>query len=456
MTNLLNRYLYIIYAFILLLTIINIFIGSEVFIYINGIITIPILILSFLGATLLFKTLGSIFLLVGLILFLQSGLPFYETFRFITGNLGLLALLAVLPWMNSVVRAGRFDRRINDLMKMNVSNLGKLYVRSTLTSFTLISFISLSAINLSQGVLLRSLTNYTKNLRDTYIAQTTLRAFSMALVWSPMEVLVAITVDATGVSYLTFLPWLVLFTTIMIVLDTTWGRYKYKSIPYETPSNMAVKTLSMKEILKNIFLLFVALAVFLTIVVILSNGIGLNFILSVTLVIFPFACIWAFVMKRWRSFLAIGWKTWKIRTNAMQNFFVLFVSLAFFSNSLSASPLLETLQSPFMAATKYPLFMLFVIQFTYLFFSLLGIHPIATIGILIEIVTPLYEVMNPLGIGIALIIGALSTASVATYGVTVTMTSMNTGQNPYRITGKNMPFTLVFGTIGTFLAYFLL
>lgn len=85
-----------------------------------------------------------------------------------------------------------------------------------------------------------------------------------------------------------------------------------------------------------------------------------------------------------------------------------------------------------------------------------GIHPIATIGVLMEVVTPLYDIMTPLSVGIVLITGALATASVSTYGVTVTITSININQNPYRITLNNMPFTLVYGMVGVLLAYFLL
>ncbi|WP_431801530.1 hypothetical protein [Halobacillus andaensis] len=97
-----------------------------------------------------------------------------------------------------------------------------------------------------------------------------------------------------------------------------------------------------------------------------------------------------------------------------------------------------------------------LILFTYIGMGLLGVHPIATIGVLLEILQPFFEVFNPIGIGVMLIVGALATASSGTYGIVVTMTSVNTQQNPYAITLTNLPFTLIFGFIGIVVSYFLI
>jgi hypothetical protein len=451
----LKHYLYLFYFTILAVYVFNIFAGIEILTYFIGAAAVPMLLLSFPGASRLFKILGSLFILAGIVLFLQSGRPALDFLEFMTTNMGLIALLMMLPWMNSVVRAGRFDRRINELMQTNVSNLGQLYGKATLTSYTLISFINLSALPLTHGVLKENLSNLSVNLRNKFISQTTLRAFSMALVWSPMEIMVAISVDATGVSYLVYLPWLLLFSVIMVTLDIVWGKLAYSKLPYEPVYHHEPRSLSIKQVAGKIIHLFMALAVFLTTVIIVSNVFELNFILAVTLVIFPFAALWALSMRRWYSFISIGWHTWKARTNGMQNFVVLFFSLALFSNSLSATPLLQVIQDPFIAASDRPLVILFFIQLSYLLMSMIGVHPIATIGVLMEVITPLYDVINPLSLGIVLITGAMATASAATYGVTVTLTSMYTHQNPYRITMANLPFAIIYGTIGTLIAFLL-
>lgn len=395
-------------------------------------------------------------MIVGMALFLYSGSDFYEIPLNMTSTLPLLAFLTVLPWMNSAVRAGRYDRRINQLMKANAQTLDKFYIRSSLTTYILTIFVNLSALSLSQVVLLENMKAVPKKLRDSFISRTTLRAFAVAIAWSPMEIMVAITVDATGVSYLTYLPWLFLCSVIVISIDLFLGKRTFQGIEYHSALKTKSRILKPRQFGLQILRLLVALVIFLISIVTISNQFGLNFTLTVTLVILPFTIAWAILMKRWRSFLAIGWATWKMRTNGLQNFVVLFLTLAFFTSSLNGTTFLEPIQHPFLAAADNPIFILLLIQFTYLGMSMIGVHPVATIAVLAEVLLPLYGVVNPLSIGIVLITGALATATVGTYGVTVTMTSMNTQQNPYRITLRNMPFALLYGGIGTTLAFLLL
>lgn len=132
----------------------------------------------------------------------------------------------------------------------------------------------------------------------------------------------------------------------------------------------------------------------------------------------------------------------------MQNFTLLFISLALFSNSLNATSLLGFVQQPFLAFDDQPFIILFLILVTYFLLAMIGVHPIGTIAILLEVLTPLFAIINPVSIGIVLIVAALATSGSATYGITVTMTSMNTVQNPYRITLRNLPFTFLLGFIG--------
>ncbi|MBM4761751.1 hypothetical protein [Bacillus sp. B15-48] len=451
-----SRYLYVFYSFIFLLYIMNVFIGSESLNYLLGILTIITLIISFPLASGLFKILGGAFLAIGSFLFFTTGQPLLNVPQLLTSNLSLLALLAMLPWMNTVVQSGRFDRSLNQLIKVNVSDLGKLYPRSSIITHTLAAFLNLPAATISQEVLKTNLSSLSKELRNSFINTSTLRGYSLALAWSPLEITLAVAIFTTGVDYVSILPWVLLITVITILLDSLWGRFHYQKYSYGNTDEDNKQKLNVKELTKKIAHLVLSLALFLTLVILFGNLFQLGFTLTVTLLIFPFAFVWSMIMKRSRRFWVIGWNTWKTKTNTMQNFIVLFISLSLFSNSLNQSSFLDIIQKPLLLVSDYSFILLFFIQAIFVILSLFGIHPVATIGILTGIITPLLEIMNPVSIAIVLITGSVATFTVGTYGLLVTLTSINLEQSPYRITLKNMPFALFTGLIGTLVAYLIL
>ncbi|AXI07644.1 hypothetical protein CUC15_00920 [Oceanobacillus zhaokaii] len=450
------RYLYIYYSFVFILHIINVFLESEILNYIIGILAIIMLAVSFSGATRLFKLLGSIFIAIGGIVFFGSGQDFWMIPTFLTSNMSLLTLLAMLPWMNSVVKSGRFDRSLNQLLNADASDLGKLYPGSSFTTLTLASFLNLSAVTISQDVLNNTLRKLNKEVRNSFISTATLRGHTMALLWSPLEILVALTIFHTDVEYVVLLPWLLLIVVITFFLDSLWGRMHYKKYTYENNVSIKQGVVNRKALIKKILHLLAALALFLMLVIFFGIILDLDFIFTVTILIIPFSFCWALLMKRTRSFWALGWGTWKTSTNTMQNFVVLFISLAFFANSINETSFLNFIQKPILIFADYPLLIFFIIQLIFITMSLFGVHPIATMGILSGVIIMLLDFLNPLSLAIVLVTSSVSTVTVGSYGLIVQITTMNTGQNPYQITLKNLPYALVLGGIGSVIAYLLL
>ncbi|WP_085993633.1 hypothetical protein [Oceanobacillus senegalensis] len=448
-----SQYLYIYYSFVFILHIFNVFLQNEVLNYIIGVLAIVMLIISFQGASGLFRILGLIFIAVGGIVFTTTSYSILDIPELMTSNVSLLTLLAMLPWMNSVVRSGRFDRSLNNLLNANVSNLGNLYPRSSATTLTLAAFLNLSAAIISQDVLKKNLSSLNKKIKDSFISTATLRGYTLALLWSPLEILLAVSIFTTGVDYVSLLPWLLLIAFITYVLDSLWGKFYFRKVDYN-PSN--TKIIDKKKLMSKLIHLMVALVLFLTLVITLGSLLNLDFIFTVTILIFPFAAIWSLLMKRFRSFWAIGWKTWKEKTNTMQNFIVLFISLAFFANSIDGTPFLDFIQTPIIAFLDYPFVIFICIQLIFIFLSLFGVHPIATIGILSGVIATLLEFLNPVSLAIVLATSAVATLTVGSYGLIVQLTSMNTGQNPYRITMLNLPYAFTCGLVGSIVAYLLL
>ncbi|MBY7142295.1 hypothetical protein KFZ56_04140 [Virgibacillus sp. NKC19-3] len=452
----LTSYLYIFYAIIFAIYIVNVFMENETINYILGILAIFMVIFSFPLASRLFKVLGSTFILIGGFFYLQTDESIIDLPKILTSNMSLLVLLSMLPWMSSVVRSGRFDKSLNALMKVNVSDLGKLYARSTTTTLTLAAFLNLSAATISQDVLKDNLSHVNRKLRNSFISISTLRGFSLALLWSPLEILLAVTIFETGVSYVTLLPWLLIIAVTTFMLDAIWGRYHYKRYSYVSDQGTSSVSTHIHGTGKKIFYLAVALTLFLSLVILIGNLFNLDFILAVSLLIFPFSFVWSMIMRRIHSFWVIGWNTWKNKTNTMQNFIILFISLSLFSNSIGNTTFLEYVQQPVIALSEYPLLVFFLMQLIFLFMSMFGVHPVATIGILSSLLSTLLTIYNPLSIAIVMITSAIATLTVGTYGLVVTVTAVNLEINPYRITVSNLLYSLVYGGIGSIVAYLLL
>lgn len=451
-----SEHLYVFYAFVFGLYILTLFIESEKLKYIVGLFVIVMLIVSFCNASKLFKILSLSFLFIGSYLYIHTGQSLLALPPIMTSNVGLLMLLAMLPWMNSVVKSGGFDRDLNTLMQVKVSNLGELYTRSSATTLTLASFLNLSAATISQDVLKTNLAYLSKKDRGAFISTATLRGYSLALLWSPLEILLAMSIFITGVSYVSLLPWLLLIGFIMFYLDSLWGKIYFKNHIISHDELIPMKYIDLKKLFKKLIHLIISLAFFLMSVISIGTLFELDFILTVTLLIFPFAIIWSIIMKRLRRFWVIGWSHWKEKTNTMQNFIILFISLSLFSYGIGEAPFMENIQQPILKVAEYPLLVFVIIQMAFIVMSMFGVHPIATFGILGSLLSSLLTIYNPLSIAIVLVTSSVATLTVGTYGLVVTLTSMNIEQSPYRITLINLPYALLFGGIGTIIAYILL
>lgn len=452
----LSNYFYVFYSFVFVLYIINIFIESAALNYIIGLLAIVMVIVSFSRASRLFQVLSGAFIIIGGFFYFQTGESLLALPSILSENMSLLVLLAMLPWMNSAVRSGRYDRSLKTLMEVNVSDLGKLYARSSATILTLGSFLNLSAATISQEVLKSNLSHLDKKLKDSFISVSTLRGYTLALLWSPLEILLATSIFVTGVTYQSLLPWLLLISAVVFILDALWGRFRYKKYTYTTDQQIEHKTVNVKRLVKKLAQFAFALVLFLALVILFGNLFELDFILTVTLLILPFSLVWSMILKRTRSFWVIGWNTWKEKTNTMQNFTILFISLALFSEGIGNTTFLEYIQQPVLALSEYPLIVFFLIQVIFIFLSMFGIHPIATIGILGSLLSSLLSVYNPLSIAIVLVTSSVATLAVGTYGLVVTLTAMSLEMNPYRITASNLVYSLVLGGIGSLVAYLLL
>ncbi|WLR48014.1 hypothetical protein LC065_01615 [Halobacillus litoralis] len=441
----LSNYLYIFYSFVFALNVVHVFWNHPTLYTIIGILGIVMLAISFPRSDRVFKILGMVLLVAGAFFFFSSETTFQEIPSFFAGNIGLLFLLSMLPWMNSVVKAGRYNKLLQSLLGSNAKGLGSLYVRSEVTMVSLAAFLNLSSATISQDLLKEQLKDVKTKVKNSFILMATLRGYSLALLWSPLEILLATSIFITGANYLEVLPWMLLIAVLGIFMDSFIGKMMFRKYEIEATSSIEKGTgKSGKKLVQFI----VALVLFLAVVVFLGNVIQLDFLFAVTVSIFPFAFTWAVLVKRKRSFLQIGWPTWKWKTNHLSNFIVLLLSLSFLTETLNASPYLKYLQDPLIALEGSPLLIMLFIQAAFLVMTLLGVHPLATMGIFGGVSELLIGTFPEVTLTILLSACAIATVPSAPYGLIVTITSVALRMNPYQIVLRNLPYSILLGFLG--------
>ncbi len=428
------------YGAVLFLVFLALAFDSELLLTISGWLAIPMLIYSFTKSNRLFKGMGLAFLLGGLILLPFSEQSLISLPSLFSSNLTLVVFVAVVPLMQAAIESLRYDQQVKSWLFEGTKKTGQLQNRSLLTTYGFVPFMNLSVLPLLQHTLKDELTTLPKKQRDRLISRTTLRGYALALVWMPMEIMVVTALGITGESYLSILPLLLLLTVLMTGYELLKNRF-WLSAPVElAPLD--------KTIGRSRRSLFASVLLFLILVIAVGEWLRLSFIMTVILLIPLFAYSWTKLMGEAETFLEKGKQALSHQIKSgIHPFLVLFISLGWFTGILNGTELLFMVQEPLRAFSEFPVVLLGAIPLSFYALAFIGIHPIASMVLIHEVVGPILMPVMPAGLTIMYIVSALATFTISPYGIVVTMTARHTEQNPYRIMLTNLPFALLFGAL---------
>ncbi|MBM7691537.1 hypothetical protein JOC77_000944 [Peribacillus deserti] len=407
---------------------------------------------SFSKSTLLFKRTSFIFITAGIGIMIFYKLPLIQIPVYFNRMGIMISLFVVLPFMNSIIRVGNYDRNVNKLLKFKTHNLSQMYYRGSLTSYIIGMFLNIGVIPFVHQVIERNPIIEASHFKQQYLSSLILRGYTLCLIWSPMEILVGLTIDVTHVSYYRILPYLFTLSVLMLTVDWQLSK-RYKK--YILDPSVQFVPFNKLVILKNIVYLFIHLFLFIAAVTVVKNYLHLNFLTSVTLTILPYAIFWAITINKLKPYLKYSVMVWERKTASLQNYIVLFLGLGFFISVLEESDLLKYLQSPVAELSKVPIVLFLVIQILFLLLAMGGFHPLVTMAIIGEALQPAAASLNPVSLSIVLITSSLSTVMSGPYNISVSLMSMLLKDNPYRVSLYNIKFALLFSSAGTFLALLL-
>ncbi|THE10516.1 hypothetical protein E1I69_18520 [Bacillus timonensis] len=438
------------YSLLIFFYILSRFIEHPLLSFSMGICATIALIISLFYARGLYLKSGLIFTIIGFFLFFQSQLEWEELFLNFEAMLGMLSLFLFLPFINSLIRVGRYDQSLSLFLQQGITHLSKLYTRSFLVTHLLGLFLNIATIPLLSNSLNNSMKQLPKKTIDKFKAQSLLRSYALCLSWSPMEVMVSISLDITRANYIHILPLMLIIVLIATTVDLTFAHFKYKQ---ELNINTVVKEISPQKFRKNVTEMLILLVIFIIGVNLLQLILNKGYLFSIILLILPISIVWAFVIRRPKRYLKMTVPHWIERTNNLSNYFFMFLTAGFFVGMLSAAGHLEFLQTIFSANTENTLLFFLMIGVYFLITALIGFHPLVSITLIAELLAPIIPSIPSISLTLVFISCSLATIIYSPYNVSLSILADIIKVNPYKVGLMNIPYALFYMLLTIGVAY---
>jgi hypothetical protein len=432
---------------------ISVFFPTAYLHYAVGSISLIALVLSSKRAKGLYFYTGLIFLSLGVFLFIYNGLAWHQFFLQFQSMLGLLSLFLVLPFINSLIYVGQFDKTIRMLLQQKIASWTQLYERNSVAAHLLANFINLATIPFLLKSLQLSLNGFPKAEANPFISRSLLRSYALALSWSPMEVLVSKTIDITGASYLAIFPIMLCLAIGVILIDLRLAAIRYGK--FTAIQSLDLQTFDTAKIKRKILQLVLFLIFFIAVVSLVQRLLHQSFLLSVVLVLPLYSIVWSFILRKSKRYAVTIRKKWGNHAAGLSNYFFMFLSAGLFVKMVSATDMTRILQHFFYTFIDRPLYVYLLTAAFFIITSLIGFHPLVALTLFSAIVQSGMDQLSALPFSIVLIACSLSTVMYSPYNLSVSLLANELNMNPYKISVWNIGFAIGYILLCMGVAYLL-
>jgi hypothetical protein len=364
--------------------------------------------------------------------------------------LGVLSLFLVLPFINSLIRVGKYDKNLSVFLEQGVTKLNKLYKRSFIITHLLGLFLNIATIPLLAKSLKGSLQRLPTNRANKFYSQNLLRAYALCLTWSPMEVMVSTSLDITNTNYLQIFPIIISIALLAIASDWILSSFKFKEeLLVPTP----IKIGSTIKLRKKIIEMLALLLILIIFVSVLQSTLNKGYLLSIVILIIPISIGWAMIIGKGKRYFKMTIPHWQERTKGLSNYFFMFLSAGLFVEMLSISGHLMFLQTTFIQVADRTFLLYLVIASFFLLTSLIGFHPLVSITLIAELLSPIVFEVSNISLTIVLIACSLATVMYSPYNLSVSLLAEQIKVNPYKLGLWNLPFALFYILLSISTAY---
>lgn len=406
-------------------------------IVILGVLANIVILLSFFYAQGLFFYSGLIFYSVGTLLFILNDLPLNAYFSSFTTMMSILAFFYMLPFLNSLIQVGKYDRSLRKFIEQGVKHIQQLYKRSFFVCHVLGLFLNIATFSVLMRTLDDTFKNTSKRVKSKFYTQNLLRAYALCLAWSPLEIMVITALNITGQEYLHVFPVIASVVLIVIVFDIATSSLKFPSVTFPPDQESSSSTSLVR---RKIFGLMLLLGLLVSCVSMTSGWTGYDYLFTLVLFIAPVSFFWSIVIQRLRRYTIFAVKQWQNRTKGMANFFFMFLSAGLFVQMLAESPIFDTLQHGFTALHDQVFYFYSAIGIYFIVSSFIGFHPLVSVILLSEIIAPSLPDLSPIPLALVLIVTSLSPVMYSPFNISVSLVGNYLNVNPYRLGLWNLPF----------------
>lgn len=442
----------ILYILIPVLYIPNLFIHS---IFINIcllLISVVAILLSLPKVQALYRWSSIAFVIIGFIIYFSQNIEFDYLLTAFHPMMGLLGIFIVLPFLQGILRLIKYDKSMKQLIRYRVSRLSGVYQRTSLFTYVLAVFLTIATLPISIQSLNKLVPALEDETKKKFYTHSMLRGYTMALFWSPVELLVIASIDGLNANYLILMPVLLIVSFIYLYLDWAVHRKKY-NYPVGDLNIKVNQTFDKKHRVK-IGQFLTALILFLLLILLTNMILGKGLLVSITLIVIPFSLCWILLLKKLPIYLAYMKRDLKVSIGNMYNFVALFLSAGFFISMAQRSVVYDYVSE---VVTKQfqvlPLFVFyFLIAAIFWVLSLSGFHSVVTIALLAQILIPISSGIEN-SLALVFIGSSVALLMVSPFNVATAIMSTLIQATPMQIFKWNFKYALGLTTFVTVVAY---
>lgn len=447
-----NIQFYIFYSIMLISFVIFYFTDIEIFGHIASIFVLVSIFISWFIASRTFKIISIIFIAVAFIFIWTSDQSLFDLYTYTLSNVPLILFFSMMPWISMIFQIGGMKDSLTQTIQDKNNYLPNIYMKTFLNTGFLSIFLNISGVYIVQQIVIKLFSNENIKTRNDMLMAATARAFAIIMMATPLELIVLVAIDYSGIGYLTMLPWLFITAFILFLTEIVSSRKKFGDVKVDLPYT----EINNRKLLKSLAQMLVILILFISTVVLINNFTDLSFILAIGLTLLPFSFIVSLVLRFPRKFLREGFTSWRHHNNNLQNFVVLFLPLGIFSSSFSNSPVPAWISSKF-SELEVATILIFLIAAVFITITaMIGIHSVAAVAILLDILMPVVDETSLLSLMVVVIASGIATTTYSPYSTVTNVTIQNIKVSPYQILRRNKWFALRMMSIAIFVASLML